>query len=94
MSENPEITEEQRAAVREKYGAQPAPSVKNGSLSALGWISAVGFIIAIVSMIIVMGSRDVLAVTIWGGLVGTGITVGFLALIAYLATKAIITSRR
>lgn len=86
---NSEISEEQRQAVREKYGATQEST--NGSLSALGWIAALGLCLAVIAVIIAVSTEDLVTFTLWSGMVTAGVTVAFFALIAYLAVKAVLT---
>ncbi|MEJ6490719.1 hypothetical protein PQI23_13415 [Leucobacter sp. USCH14] len=95
MSETQDVTPEARAAAREKYGTSTAPEkITNSALSALGWISLLGFALAIVGLIVTTSSDSMVTITVWSNFIGAGITAGFFALVAYLATKAIITSRK
>lgn len=70
--------------------------VANSSLSSLGWLSAGGFILTIIAMFVIGASTSPGPVTMlfWPAMLTVGPTVGFLSLVAYLATKAIITSRK
>ena len=85
--------EDARAAAREKYAAPAEPKLMDRSLYALGWISALGFVLAVVSLFGVFTVETLQAFTIWSGLIGTGLMVGFLALIAQLAAKAIVENK-
>lgn len=92
MENNNEITEDQRQAVREKYGDQPA--AKNGYLAGLAFMSVMGFFLAGLAMFIMYSVQSDMAFLIWNGLFPICAAVGFLAWIAYLTAKAIITSRK
>jgi hypothetical protein len=62
----------------------------------LGWIAAIGFTLTVVAMIVVgtATSPGPLTMLFWPAMLSVGPTVGFLALVAYLATKAVISSRQ
>lgn len=92
-----EISDEQRAAVREKYGKSTTEATsKNSSLSALGWLSGIGFAITVIAMFVVGSAPNPGPITMlfWPAMLTVGPTVGFASLIAYLAVKAIISSRK
>ena len=87
------VTEEQRQAVREKYGAAGSGKVKNESLSGPRWMSVTGLLVGIFSLITVYTADNLLTVTVANGLVVVGFIVCFVAQIGRLVAKAIITGR-
>lgn len=88
-----EVSPEARAAAREKYGVAPNEMVKNSSLSALGWIAVLGFALAVIGIIVTVSVEDIVFLTVGPSIVNAGIAGGFFALVGYLVTKAIISSR-
>lgn len=77
------------------------PNVERGErpagdpgLSALTALAILGALIAGIGIIVVVTSENLIAVTIWSSLIGPGVIAMFLALVAYVAVKAILTNRR
>lgn len=81
--------------IRENRAIATDKSEGNSSLSALGWISAIGFVLMIIAMFVIGSSTSPgpVSMLFWPAMITVGATVGFFSLIAYLAVKAIITAK-
>ena len=69
-------------------------STGESGLSALTALAILGALIAGIGIIVVVTSENPVAVAIWSTLIGPGVIAMFLALVAYVAVKAILTNRR